>query len=129
MILPVQSINRSFIKTLDYAKCCGFDSIELYSVCSTEEEAEALKAQIDELGIDHVFRYDVTTLRNHNDILLNHIREESESFKNGRIFVIMGELVVTSPLAKVLHNTTIHRLQKKMQMNRNISILTVPYVV
>ena len=129
VILPVQSINRSFIKTLDYAKCCGFTSIELYSVCSTEQEAETLKAQIDDLDIDYPFRYDVTTLRNHNDILLQHIREESETFKNGRIFVIMGELVVTSPFAKILHNSTTHGLQKKMQMNRNISILTVPYVI
>ncbi len=129
VILPVQSFNRSFIKTYAYAKSCGFDTIELYSVCNTEEQAEKLKAEIEALDTNCTFRYDVTTLRNTNEVLLRHVREESEALNDGRIYVIMGGLVVTSPLAKILHNSTTNRLEQAMETYRNVSVLRVNYVV
>ena len=130
VILPVQSFNRSFIKTLTCAQSCGFTSLELYSVCSTQEQAEALKAQIEELGIDCIFRYDVTALRNTTDILLKHVHEESESLPKGKkLVVMMGGLVVTTPFEKILHNSTTHRLMRTMETYRNVSVFTVPYVI
>ncbi|MBQ8074575.1 MAG: APC family permease [Oscillospiraceae bacterium] len=129
-ILPVQSMNRSFIKTLNCALGCGFSELELYSVCSTEEQAQKLKKQIEALGIDCSFVYDVTTLRNTSDVLLKHVREEAELLHSGRnLTVMMGGLVVTSPFAKILHNSTTHRLMKKMETYRNVSVFTVPYVI
>ena len=35
VIIPVQSLNKSFIKTLNCALSCGFTSMELYSVRGT----------------------------------------------------------------------------------------------
>ena len=129
VIIPVQSLNKSFIKTLNCALSCGFASMELYSVCSTEENALRIKEQIEALGVDCDFRYDVTTLRNTNEILLNHIREEADADENRRLIVMMGGLVVTSPFAKILHNSTTHRLMKKMETYRNVYIFSVPYVI
>jgi hypothetical protein len=129
VILPVQACNRSFIKTYSYAKNCGFDSIELYSVCSTEEQAKELKAEMDALDIDGTFRYDITTLRNTNEVLLNHIRDESEALQNGLIYVIMGGIAVKSPFAKILHNSTVNQLEDEMVTYPNVSVLTVRYVI
>ena len=129
VIIPVQSLNKSFIKTLNCALSCGFTSMELYSVCSTEERALQIKEQIEALGVNCVFHYDVTTLRNTNDILLAHIRQEADALENERLIVMMGGLVVTSPFAKILHNSTTYRLMRKMETYRNVYVFSVPYVI
>ena len=129
VIIPVQGLNKSFIKTLNCALSCGFPAMELYSVCSTEEQALKIREQIEALGVDCEFRYDVTTLRNTNDILLAHIKQEAESLKNERLIVMMGGLVVTSPFKKILHNSTTHRLMRKMETYRNVYVFSVPYVI
>ncbi len=129
VIIPVQSLNKSFIKTLNCALSCGFSSMELYSVCSTEERALKIKEEIEALGIDGEFRYDVTTLRNTNDILLAHIRQEADALDSERLIVMMGGLVVTSPFKRILHNSTTHRLMRKMETYRNVYVFSVPYVI
>lgn len=129
VIIPVQSLNKSFIKTLNCALSCGFTSMELYSVCSTEEQALKIREQVKALGVDCEFRYDVTTLRNTNDILLAHIRQEADALESQRLIVMMGGLVVTSPFAKILHNSTTHRLMRKMETYRNVYVFSVPYVI
>ena len=125
----MQSLNRSFIKTLNCALSCGFPSIELYSVCSSQEQARKIREQVEALGVTCEFRYDVTTLRNTNEILLAHIRQEADALANERLIVMMGGLVVTSPFAKILHNSTTHRLMRKMETCRNIYVFSVPYVI
>ncbi len=129
VIIPVQSLNKSFIKTLNCALSCGFPAMELYSVCSTEEQALKLKAQIEALGIGCTFRYDVTTLRNTSDILLAHVRQEAASLHNERLIVMMGGIVVTSPFKRILHNGATHRLMRKMETYRNVYVFSVPYVI
>ena len=129
VIIPVQGLNKSFIKTLNCALSCGFSSMELYSVCSTEEQALRIKEQIETLGVDCTYRYDVTTLRNTIDILLAHIKQEASASDNERLIVMMGGLVVTSPFAKILHNSTTYRLMRKMETYRNVYVFSVPYVI
>ena len=129
VIIPVQSLNKSFIKTLNCALSCGFTSMELYSVCSTEEQAKQIREQIKALGVDCKFRYDVTTLRNMSDVLLAHIKQEAGAVTDERLIVMMGGLVVTSPFAKILHNSTTHRLIRKMETCRNVYVFSVPYVI
>ena len=129
VIIPVQSLNKSFIKTLNCALSCSFSSMELYSVCSTPEQAENLRKQVEALGVDCEFRYDITTLRNTSEVLLNHIRQEADARENERLIVMMGGLVVTSPFAKILHNSLTHRLIRKMETYRNVYVFSVPYVV
>jgi len=42
---------------------------------------------------------------------------------------MMGALVVTSPLKKLLHNQTTQRLSKKLERYRNVSVFTVPHII
>ena len=129
VIIPVQSLNKSFIKTLNCALSCGFSSMELYSVCSTRTQALQLQEQIEALGIDCSFQFDVTTLRNTHDILLAHIRQEADSLESERLIVMMGGLVVPSPFKRILHNGATHRLIRKMETYRNVYVFSVPYVI
>ena len=130
VILPVQSLNRSFLKTLDCALSCGFQNIELYHISDNEERAQALKAQIEQLGIRADFRYEITPYRNMNEVLLRHIEQEAEHLGSHRsLIVMMGMLVVTNPAEKPLHNQTTQRLMRKLETYRNVSVFTVPYLI
>lgn len=129
VLIPVQSLNKSFIKTLNCALSCGFTAMELYSVCSTEEQALHIREQVEKLGIPCSFRYDVTTLRNADQVLLAHIKQEADAMQSERLIVMMGGLVVTSPFKRILHNSMTHRLMRKMETYRNVYVFSVPYVI
>ena len=130
VILPVQSLSRSFIKTLDCALSCGFSEIELYHVGTDEEYALRLREQIEELGVNANFIYELTPYRNTNEVLLRHVQQEAEQLaKYQNLTVMMGALVVTKPYMKLLHNQTTQRLTRKMETYRNVSVFTVPYLI
>ncbi|MBO6059418.1 MAG: APC family permease [Spirochaetia bacterium] len=130
VILPIQSLNRSFLKTLNCALGCGFTEVEIYHISDNKERAEALKASIGELGLNAVFHYDITPYRNMNEVLLKHVEEEADKLGPNRSLVIMmGMLVVTKQLEKPLHNQTTQRLMKELETYHNVSVFTVPYLI
>ena len=130
VILPIQSLNRSFLKTLNCALGCGFTEIEIYHISDSKERAEDLKASIEELGINALFRYEITPYRNMNEVLLKHVEEEADKLGPNRSLVIMmGMLVVTKQLEKPLHNQTTQRLMKELETYQNVSVFTVPYLI
>ena len=130
VILPVQTINRSFIKTLDCALGCGFEDIELYNVSADVESAQRLQKQVEELGLGLRFVYDVTPYRNTNEVLLRHVYSEAQELEEHQsLTVMMGALVVTNPVKKLLHNQTTQRLTAKLEKYRNVNVFTVPYIV
>ncbi len=129
-ILPIQSLNRSFIKTLDYALSCGFAEIELYSVVDSEDKGEALKKQVEELGVKVSFVYELTPYRNVSEMLLRHVEAEAEALaENQNLMVMMSMLVVSKPGQRLLHNRTTQRLVRRMEHYRNVSVFTVPYLI
>lgn len=130
VIIPVQTLNRSFVKTLRCALSCGFSEIELYNVTDDEQKARRLRAQLDELDLNAKFVYDVTAYRNVNEVLIKHVEDEAAQLhEHENLTVMMGALVVTSPLKKLLHNQTTQRLSKKLERYRNVSVFTVPYII
>ncbi len=133
VIVPMQDVHRSFIKTLNCALSCGFREVELYSVCDSYERAMKLKAKVDQLNITSIpvtFRYDITELRNTNEVLLQHIKEEAEDLpKHEYITVMMGVLVTRKSYQKGLHNRTTQRLMSKLEKYRNVSVFTVPFLI
>ncbi len=133
VIVPIQDVHRSFIKTLNCALSCGFDELELYSVCDSEAKAQKLKEKVDQLRIYSVpvtFKYDVTELRNTNEVLLHHIEEEVNKLPPHQyLTVMMGVLVTEKTAYRSLHNRTTQRLMSKLQKYRNVSVFTVPYII
>ena len=130
VILPIQSLNRSFLKTLDCALSCGFTEIELYHISDDVTKAEALKKSVEELGINASFLYEITPYRNMNEVLLRHVEAEASQLEPHQgLIIMMGMLVVTNPLKKPLHNQTTQRLMRKLETYRNVSVFTVPYLI
>ncbi len=133
VIVPIQDVHRSFIKTLNCALSCGFSEVEFYSVCDSEERAQKLKAKLDKLRIYSVpvyFNYDVTELRNTNEVLIHHIEDEVNALPPHQyLTVMMGVLVTEKNAYKRLHNQTTQRLMRKLQKYRNVSVFTVPYII
>lgn len=131
VILPAQTVNRSFVKSLDLAIGLGIDEIEVFSVCATEIQARKLKEEIDKLGIDKVkFSYKITEFRNVSEVLLAHIIEEADSLESHQsLVVLVGSLVVKNKAFKLLHNDTTEQIARKLEKHRNISVLKVPYII
>ena len=133
VIVPIQDVHRSFIKTLNCALSCGFNEVEFYSVCDSEARAQKLKEKLDKLRIYSVpvyFNYDVTELRNTNEVLLHHIEEEVNALPPHQyLTVMMGVLVTEKNAYKRLHNQTTQRLMRRLQKYRNVSVFTVPYII
>lgn len=131
LILPVQAINRSFVKALDLALSLGYEEIELFCVSSTEKKALELKAEIDKLNNPKInYVYEVTELRNVSEIILNHVEAEAASLEpHQSLIVMMSKIVVKNKIFKILYNDTTESLARKMAKNHNVSVLKVPYIV
>ena len=133
VIVPMQDVHRSFIKTLNCALSCGFNELEFYSVCDSEARAQKIREKVEQLRIYSVpvtFKYDVTELRNTNEVLLKHIEDEvSKLPPHTYLTVMMGVLVTEKSRYQGLHNQTTQRLMRKLQKYRNVSVFTVPYII
>lgn len=129
-ILPVQSINRSFLKALNCARDIGFSEIELYHVCADEESAKRLEAQLAALDVKASFVYDVTHFRDTEEVLMRHIEAENARLgEHEHLTVIMAKLVETNPWKRYLHNQTTHTLIRRMEKYRNVYVFQVPYLI
>ena len=133
VIVPMQDVHKSFIKTLNCALSCGFSELEIYSVCDSEERAQKLKKKAEELNITSIpvtFRYDVTELRNMDEVLIAHIAEEAKDITHHQyLTVMMGILVTENGVYQGLHNRTTQKLMKKLSKHRNVSVFTVPFII
>ena len=130
VILPVQSLSRSFIKTYNCAVSYGFKDIELFHITDSEQKALELKEKLDQLDPDINFSYAITEYRNCKEVLLQHIREEADRLpQHAQLVVIMGELVETKIYKQILHNQTTHSLKAALSKYRNVSVFSVPYII
>lgn len=128
-ILPVRSLNRSFIKTYNCAKDIGFSEIELLYIGSSEAAALELKRQLEEAGIDERFSYEITEYRNTEDILIHHIERGERSLKHHEhLTVLIPTLVTANPLKQCLHNETSRVLLRRMSRYRYVYIFQIPYL-
>ena len=128
-ILPVSTINRAFIKSVNCALDIGFSEIELYHVGSDEARALQLKAQIEAMGLDSKFVYEITEFRNMEDILVRHIEEEHERLEHFQhLTVIIPILMIRNPFKQYLHNEVSRALMRRLSSYRYVYIFQVPYL-
>ena len=130
ILMPVQSVNRPFLKSLNYVLSLGARDIEFYYVSSGDGREETLRQQLEALDIPGArFVYDTTLLRNTNEVLLRHVDEIQEHMESGQtLTVVLSQFTCKERWANVLHNQT--SLQLKLQLNhrRNVSCVSVPYI-
>ncbi len=128
-ILPVRSLNRAFIKAYNCAQDMGFAEIELYYVGSSEEDALTLKEQVEALGLNCTFVYEITEYRNTEDLLIRHIEEADMKLeRHQHLTVVLPNIVTLNPFKQYLHNETSHILLQRMARYRYVYIFQVPYL-
>ncbi|MBE7004501.1 MAG: APC family permease [Ruminococcaceae bacterium] len=129
VLLPVRSVNRSFIKTYNCAKDIGFTEIELLYVGSSETAAHELERQLREIGVDDPFSYEITEYRNTEDILIRRIEQEEKKLAHHQhLTVLIPTLVTSNPIKQYLHNETSRVMLRRMSRYRYVYIFQVPYL-
>lgn len=130
VLMPVQSITRSFLKSLNYVRSLGLTDIEFYYVSSGDGREEQLRRQLEALNIPGAhFACDVTLLRNTNEVLLRHIDELQAGMPSGQtLTVVLGQFTCQERWATALHNQTSIQLKLALNRRRNVSYISVPYI-
>ena len=130
ILMPVQSINRSFLKSLNYVLSLQPEEIEFYYVSAGDGREEQLRRQLDALEIPSShFAFDVTLLRNTNEVLLRHVDKLQEQLRPGEtLTVVLSQFVCSEAWATTLHNQTSVQLKLALNRRRNVAYISVPYI-
>lgn len=129
IILPVQSVNKSFVKALNYALTMK-GSIEVYHISTDKAATDKLHKQFKELGVDIPLVIDEAPYRNVNEMLLAHIdKEHAKMQKHQMLTVILPQFVITKWWHNLLHNQTSLLLKSSLLKRRNLAIITIPYII
>ena len=131
IIIPLQSINQSFLKALNYTLSLGAGSIELYHVGTGSERDAALRKTVEELDIPGVsYVEDETLIRNINEVLLRHIDEICAGLDESQtLTVVLPQFVPSSFWGTFLHNQTSVLLKLQLNSRPNVSVISVPYII
>ena len=129
VIVPVQTINKSFIKSLNYALTVG-DNIEVYHVSTDEEVTKKLIEKYARLGIAAHLVIENAPYRNINNKLLAYVEEKHKHLKKHEVItIVMPQFIIHKWWHQVLHNQTSIFLRRAILKMRNVIIITVPYII
>lgn len=129
VIVPVQTINKSFIKSLNYALTMG-ENIEVYHVSTNEEETKKLIKKYGELGIAAQLIIENAPYRNINDKLVAYVEEKHKQLKKNEVItIVMPQFIIHKWWHQTLHNQTSIFLRRSILKMRNVVIVTVPYII
>lgn len=129
VIILVDSLNKSFLKSLNYSRHISKNVIAFH-VSTDVESAEALRKKWDEynVGIPLVIEY--SPYRDLLTPLLKFIRSEEECTKSGdSVTVVLSQFVITKWWHNLLHNQTSMFIRNKLYRERNVSVITIPYII
>lgn len=129
VIVPVQNINKSFIKSLNYALAIG-DSVEAYHVSTNDEETKKLMKKFRDLEANVTLVIEHAPYRNINEKLVKYIDEkQATSKKNDMLTIVMPQFVIQKWWHHILHNQTSLFLRTALMKRRNVAITTIPYII
>ena len=130
VILPINAINRAFLKALNYALSLRDAQIELYHAASAGDDLDAYREKIEALNLPVTLVIETTEYRNFNELLLQHIEEEQKKLAPHQMLtVIMSQIVVKHWYQRILHNPTSGQIKKKLENQRNVSVISIPYLL
>ncbi len=129
IILPIQSVNKSFLKALNYSMTLG-GTIEVYHVSTDPVKTEKLKEQYAELTLDIPLTIEEAPYRNVNEMILNHVDKKHATLgKHEMLTVVLPQFVITKWWHNLLHNQTSLVLKSSLLKRRNLAVITIPYII
>lgn len=129
MIIPIDSLNKSFLKSYNYAETFTEDII-VFHVSVDEEATEKLLHSWEEYGMEIPIVVKKSPYRSLIRPLVKFI--ESEEFvvmPEDTITVVMPQLVVKKWWQNILHNQTSLFIKSNLLKRRNIALTTLPYII
>ena len=129
VIVPIDTLNKSFLKALNYARALSEDII-VFHVAVDEESTEKLKKRWTEYNVGIPLTIKKSPYRSLVGPLVKFI--ESEEFVLGpkdTITVVMPQFVVKKWWHHALHNQTSLFVKSVLLNRRNIALTTIPYII
>lgn len=129
MIIPIDSLNKSFLKSYNYAKSFTEDII-IFHVSVDEEATARLLQRWEEYGIDIPIVVKKSPYRSLVGPLVKFIESEEFVIMPGdTITVVMPQFVVKKWWQNILHNQTSLFIKSTLLKRRNIALTTLPYII
>lgn len=129
IILPIQSVNKSFVKALNYAMTLG-GIIEIYHISTDKAQTEHVKQQYAQLNVNFPLVIEEAPYRNINEVLLAHVDKRQHELKEHQMLtVVLSQFIIPKWWHNLLHNQTSLRLKSSMVKMRNVAVITIPYII
>ena len=129
IIVLVESYNKAIIKTINYAKCLSNDIIGFH-VSVDGEATEKLVKRWEENNVGFPLVVINSPYRDILSLLVEYIESDEHASKLGDVVtVVMSQFVVQRWWEKGLHNQTAHIIRSTLLKQRNIAVITVPYII
>lgn len=129
IVLPVQSINKSFVKALNYAMTLGGE-IEIYHISTDAQQTQRLQKRYAELSVHFPLVVEEAPYRNVNEVLLAHVDKRQHELRGHQMLtVVLPQFVIPKWWHNLLHNQTSVRLRSHMLRMRNVAVITIPYII
>lgn len=126
VIVPIESINRSSLRALRYAKTIS-DNITAFSVVIDEADAKKIKEKYDALHMDIPIVIKYSPFRKVVDPMLKFIESAEYDYQNGdMITVILPQFAVKKWWHKFLHNNTRYFVEKELLKHKHIVVSVMP---
>lgn len=129
VIVPIATLNKSFLKALNYARTIS-DNIIVFHISVDDEATKKLMKRWEEYNIGIPLVIKKSPYRS----LLNPIVKfiESEEYvagPNDTVTVVIPQFVVSKWWGNILHNQTAFFIKGMLLKERNIAVITVPYII
>lgn len=129
VIVPVEEINKSFIKSLNYGTAIG-STVEVYNVSTDPEKAAKLREDFMSLDLNIPLIIEEAPYRNINETTIEYInKRQSQLSRNEMITIVMPQFVIDKWWHQALHNQTSLFLRTAMLKKPNISVVTIPFKI
>ena len=129
VIILVGSLNKAFLKALNCANCLSENVVAVH-VSTDAEVTEKLETKWKEYnpGIPLIVKH--SSYRDIMRPLMKFIESEERTSKHGEtVTVVISQFVITKWWHNILHNQTAYFIKSMLYKNRNVAVLTVPYII
>ncbi|MBW9153202.1 APC family permease [Clostridium estertheticum] len=129
VIILLGTLNKTFLKSLNCARCLS-NNVVAFHVSTDPATTEKLKAKWKEYnpGIPLIIEH--SAYRDVIEPLMNFIESEDRASKHGEtVTVVISQFVITKWWHNILHNQTGYFIKSMLYKNRNVAVLTVPYII
>jgi amino acid transporter len=131
VIVPLDSLNKSSLKALNYAKhLCNEKRIVALHVSTNKEESKKLQAKWKECGISIPLIVKYSPYRDIVKTLVKYVEsQEHESNAGDIITIVMSKFIVKHWWENIFHNQTSTFIRHELLKDRHIAVVMVPYVL